>query len=74
MPTKDEIKNFSKLILDLAHEKNAPIMDTIVSYCEDTGFELELAASLLTSNLKSKIEEEAESLNLMKKKNKRLPL
>jgi len=73
MPTKDEIFKFSKLIDDLAREKRCDIMDAIVLYCEETGFEIELAATLLSAPLKLKIAEQAEDLNLLKKQS-RLPI
>lgn len=47
-------------------------LDVISDYCEATGLELELAAKLINSNLKEKIELQANSLNLMKMKTKTL--
>jgi hypothetical protein len=48
-------------------------MDAVIVHCQETGFEVELAASLLTAPIKSKISEEAQTMNLIKKVNK-LPL
>lgn len=70
MPTKLEIKNFSEMIQNLAKTKNIPIMDAICLYCEESGFEIELSATLLTPLLKSLVKEEAEELNLLKKTSK----
>jgi hypothetical protein len=48
-------------------------MDAIVQICEETGVEIEVAATLITSHLKSRIREEAQSINLIKKASK-LPI
>lgn len=47
-------------------------IDIISEYCETTGMEIELAAKLINSNLKDKIELQANQLNLMKVKTKTL--
>ena len=73
MPTKNEISEFSTKILELAEEENLSIMDTIVGYCENTGMEIDVASTLISSSLKSKIREEAQELNLLKKSSK-LPI
>jgi hypothetical protein len=73
MPTKDEVKQFSILVEKLATEKRLGLMDAICHHCKETGLEIEVAASLISSALKAKIKEEAQSLNLMKKTSK-LPL
>jgi hypothetical protein len=48
-------------------------MDAVIAHCAETGFEIELAASLLASPIKAKIGEEAQAMNMMKKVN-RLPI
>lgn len=73
MPTKDEITKFSEIIERLVQEKGLDYMDAVITHCNETGFEIELAATLLASPLKAKIGEEAQSMNLMKKIN-RLPI
>ena len=73
MPTKDEIKNFSILIEKLAVDEKLGLMDAICHHCKETGLEIEVAATLISSALKAKIREEAQSLNLMKKSSK-LPI
>ena len=73
MITKEEQKMFSDLIEEIVSEKNISYIDAIVHHCEQTGFELELAASLLTASIKSKISDEAHSLNMIKKVS-RLPI
>jgi hypothetical protein len=69
MPSKDEIKNFSSIIEDIVKQKRLSYIDAIVFHCEETGFEMELAASLLSAPVKAKISEEAQNANLIKKVN-----
>lgn len=73
MPTRDEIKEFSMLIEKLASEQKLGLMDTICHHCKETGLEVEVAATLISSALKAKIKEEAQELNLIKKSSK-LPI
>lgn len=73
MPTKEEMRKFSEVIESLVKEKRIDYMDAVVLHCEQIGFEVELAASLLTPPIKAKISEEAQAMNLIKKVNK-LPL
>jgi hypothetical protein len=74
MPTKEECRVFSAIIEELVqNNRDMTYIDAIVEHCKDTGFEVEMAATLLTASLKAKITEEAESLNLIKKTN-RLPI
>lgn len=73
MPTRDEIKEFSVLIEQMATDKTLGLMDAICHYCKETGLEVEVAATLISSALKAKIKEEAQELNLIKKSSK-LPI
>ncbi len=74
MPTKEECRVFSALIEEMVQgNRDMNYMDAILEHCKETGFEIEMAATLLTAPLKSKITEEAETLNLIKKTN-RLPI
>ena len=73
MPTRDEIKKFSIMIEELAAQKRIGLMDAICHHCKESGLEVEVAASLVSSALKAKIKEEAQSLNLIKKSS-RLPI
>lgn len=74
MPTKEEVTNFSIHIETLVERKGIPYMDAIILHCEETGLEVEVAAKLISSTLKSKIQTEAESLNFLPKSNtKSLP-
>ncbi len=73
MPTKNEISEFSDLINSIAVEHNITRMDAIIHHCEQSGMEVDIASTLISSALKSKIREEAQELNLLKKTSK-LPL
>jgi hypothetical protein len=73
MPTKNEICEFSMKVAEMAEESNLTIMDAIVGYCEKTGMEIDVASTLVSSALKSKLREEAQELNLLKKSAK-LPI
>lgn len=74
MPSKDEMKKFSLAIERFVANTEYTYLEAIVEYCKETGLEIEVAATLITSNLKSKIEEQAMSLNLLKEKGSRLPI
>ena len=73
MPTRDEIMEFSYVIESMADDQRIPCMDAIIQYCEDIGMEVELAATLISTKLKSRIRDEAAAVNLIKKSSS-LPL
>lgn len=67
MPTKDEMLKFAKAIEELVERAGYNHIEAISEYCLKTGMEIELAATLVNSNLKSKIELDAQDLNLLPK-------
>ena len=69
MANKEEIIEFSMQIEKLAKEKNTSYMDAIILYCENTGYEIEIAAKLVSGALKSKIKLEAEDLHFLPRSN-----
>jgi len=73
MPTKNEIAEFSDTIASESELWKLTIMDTVVAHCENSGMEVDVASTLLSSALKAKIREEAENLNLLKR-NSKLPI
>jgi hypothetical protein len=73
MPTKDEMIKFAKAIDEIVADTDYNYIEAIVEYCKTTGLEIEVAATLINTNLKSKIESDAMDLNLLPKVNK-LPL
>ena len=74
MPTKDEMLKFSLQIERLVANTDYTYLEAITELCKETGLELEVAASLITPNLKAKIHEQAERLNMLKVKGNRLPI
>lgn len=73
MPTKNEISEFSELINELAVRESMSRLEAIVHHCEQSGLEIDVASTLISSALKSKIREEAQNANLLKK-TARLPV
>jgi hypothetical protein len=67
VPTKTEINEFSEMVTLLTKENKITHMDAIVHHCEQTGMEVDVASSLVSTALKAKIREEAQELNLLKK-------
>ena len=74
MATKDEMKKFAVAIEGLVANTDYTYLEAIVEYCKNTELEIEVAASLINANLKSKIELQASDLNLLKTKNSKLPI
>lgn len=73
--TTDEINNFSMAIEEIVYMKDIPYLEAVVEYCEETGFEIETAAKLISGVLKSKIQMEAEDLHYLAKSNtSKLPI
>lgn len=67
MPKIEEIQKFSKLIEELSSNLGLTRMEAILHHCEETGLEVEIASTLVSSALKSKITEEAIDGNLIKR-------
>jgi hypothetical protein len=74
MPTKEEMKRFAVTIESIVSNTDYSYIEAIVEYCKDTGLEIEVAATLVNSTLKAKMQEQAEKSNLLKTKTSRLPL
>ena len=74
MPTKDEMVKFARAIDGMVANTDLNYIEAIVEYCKKTGLEIEVAASLVNSNLKSKLSNDALDLNLLKEKGNRLPI
>lgn len=73
MATREEKNNFCIMIEEMAIKMNLNIIDAITHYCEQSGLEVEVAATLINENLKSKIAAEAENLRFIQR-GSRLPL
>lgn len=73
--TADDINKFSMAIEEMVYMKDIPYIDAICMYCDENGFEVEVAAKLVSGVLKSKVQLEAEDLHYLKKTNtSQLPL
>ena len=73
MPTKDEMLKFAMEIDRIVSETDYNHIEAIVEYCKQTGMEIEVASTLVNSNLKFKLETDAQDLNLLPKSS-RLPI
>ena len=74
MRTKDEMAKFARAIDGLVANTDYNYIEAIVEYCKQTGLEIEVAATLVNANLKSKLTADAMDLNLLKEKGSRLPI
>jgi hypothetical protein len=69
--------NFALQIEEIVWQGNVPYMDAVLLWCETRGLEPEVGADMVrkSSQIKLKIQVEAEDLNLMKESSKaRLPV
>lgn len=73
MPTKNEMMLFARAIEEIAQKHELNYIEAIVEYCKETGMEIEVAATLVNNNLKSKLKVNAQDLNLLPKTSK-LPI
>lgn len=73
MPTREEMKKFAREIEMIVAETDYNHFEAITEYCSRTGMEIEVAATLINNNLKSKIQMDAQDLNLLPKSS-RLPI
>lgn len=74
MPSKHEMKKFAYEIDSLVANTDLNYLEAIVEYCKRTGLEIEVAASLVNSTLKEKIESDVMGRNLLKVKSNKLPV
>lgn len=73
MATRDEKDEFSILIIERAARYNTDCLDAMVTYCEESGLEMEAAATLVNEVLKAKLHDEFMALNYLEKSS-RLPI
>jgi hypothetical protein len=62
------------MIEETARRLECSHIDAIVEHCKTTGFEIEVASSLISPKLKSLIRDEAVNMNMLKKEGSRLPI
>ena len=73
MATRDEKNNFSIAIEEYVIKNSVSYLEAVTMYCESTGLEIELAATLVNDVLKSKIKNEAQNLRYLPRTSK-LPI
>jgi hypothetical protein len=66
MTNKEEVSAFSETIENLVTTKNITYFDAILLHCEKSGLEPEVAAKLISTPIKSKLTQEARSLNYLR--------
>lgn len=66
MVTQSEQQAFSSKIEELADTLYITHIEAVVHYCEKTGTEVEVAAKLVSSDLKKKIAKDAKKLNMLR--------
>ena len=72
-PSAEEIQSFSLMIETMASDLQCNRLDAILHHCDKSGLEVEVASTLISNALKSKIREESERDNLVKRSS-RLPI
>jgi hypothetical protein len=73
MPTREEKNEFSEKIMLRMQELRTDCLDAMVTYCEEVGLEMEVAATLVNDVLREQLEEAFAELNYLEKSSK-LPL
>lgn len=73
MPTKVEIERFSKDIRGVMVQHQISVLDAVLHHATKIKLEVEVAAQLLSEELKQELKIDAERLNLLTKTS-RLPL
>lgn len=73
------IKSSAEFIVEIesiVKSKNIEYMDAVLLYCENNNIEVETVASIIKQNsfLKTKIQLEAENLNMVRRTSARLPI
>ena len=71
---KDTAIEFSKKVETMVWEQDITYMEAISTLMEQDAHEPERVAKMLTSDLKAKLQEEAEGLSLVKRTNHRLEI
>jgi|LakMenEpi03Aug12_release.lakeMendotaPanAssembly.Ray.scaffolds.fasta_scaffold741382_2 hypothetical protein len=72
MENFEEMHKFSNIIFDKVKSSKLEYLDAIVSYCSEKELEVDSIISLISPALKSKMEEEAIGLRLIKNSSPRL--
>ena len=60
-------KKFASIIESIVKEKKIPYMDAVLEYCNDNDIDTSSVGPLINKQLKEKIQQEAEKLNLVQR-------
>ena len=76
IPNIKTASDFAKEIEKIVTSRSISFFDAVIYYCENNNIEVETVASIIKQStlLKTKIQHEAEDLNMMKKTGARLPI
>lgn len=72
MENFEEMHKFSNIIFDKVKSSKIDYLDAIVSYCSEKELEVDSIISLISPALKSKMEEEAIGMRLIRNSSPRL--
>jgi hypothetical protein len=72
MENFEEMHKFSNIIFDKVKSSKIDYLDAIVSYCSEKELEVDSIISLISPALKSRMEEEAIGMRLIKNSSPRL--
>ena len=67
------MEKFQTYVDNYIKRDSTSVIDAIVDFCEEHGFEIESIKDFMTPKISSMLEEEAERKNLIKSTGKRLP-
>lgn len=71
----EDINRFSMAIEERVYMLDVSYMEAIITYCEETNIDLEVAGKLVSGVLKSKLQVEAEDLHFLRRStSNQLPL
>lgn len=73
MPTREEKNEFSEMIILRMEQLQTDCLDAMVTYCEEVGLEMEVAATLVNDTLRGHLENQFMDLNYLEKSSK-LPI
>lgn len=73
-PTTEEIQEFSDKIITLSKRTNSSMLETLLTYIDESGLDYDVAAALLSPLLTSLLQNESEELGLLKRNNYKITL
>ena len=65
---------FALIIEDIVRKKRISYMDAVIEYCAENQIDPSTTKSMINKNLKEKIANEAQGLNMLKEKTAKLPI